>query len=260
MIILGISTLEPSPFVERLRNGEKLQWDRPPKVAPAKPGVTRCWTSPSNDACIEPGDCVLLLGAVRFDSRNGAGRRRSNRRNLSIDRLFPPGMSPLQMTATPSALERSCGIETRLIQGTGSPMFNTHRACYQIPMDATIIGTPDRPRPSFSGGPNIAMKVPPAEYEATLAFYRDVIGLPLIDSHRPSNVFQFGSSLLWLDCVADILRTEIWLELITPDTAAAAEHLSRAGVPRCDSVETLPAGFDGFWIRCPASVVHLITT
>jgi hypothetical protein len=47
--------------------------------------------------------------------------------------------------------------------------------------------------------------------------------------------------------------------LLTPDTAIAAEQLSRSGVERSDSVEVLPDDFDGFWIRSPASVVHLVT-
>ncbi|WP_395749391.1 hypothetical protein [Prosthecobacter sp.] len=114
-------------------------------------------------------------------------------------------------------------------------------------------------RPAFQGGPNIAMKVPLIEYEATLRFYRDVVRLPQLNSYKPDNVFQFGSSLLWLDCVAGIQQAEIWLELLASDTSLAAEHLKRSGVERCDSVETLPTGFDGFWIRSPASVVHLIT-
>jgi catechol 2,3-dioxygenase-like lactoylglutathione lyase family enzyme len=118
---------------------------------------------------------------------------------------------------------------------------------------------PDPLRPSFRGGPNIAMKIPPSEYEATVSFYRDVIGLPLLDSYRPDNVFRYGSSLLWLDCVPELERTEVWLELLTPDTAITAEQLSRSGVERSDSVEVLPDGFDGFWIRSPASVVHLVT-
>lgn len=113
--------------------------------------------------------------------------------------------------------------------------------------------------PRYLGGPNIAMKIPLAEYEATLRFYRDVVGLPLLDAYSPDHVFQYGSSLLWLDAVPDIERTEIWLELLTPDTAVAGEHLARSGVERCDAVEPLPAGFDGFWIRSPASVVHLVT-
>ncbi len=114
-------------------------------------------------------------------------------------------------------------------------------------------------RPAYRGGPNIAMKIPLGEYEATLRFYRDVLGLPRLDAYCPDHVFQYGPSLLWLDSVPEIERTEIWLELLTPDTAIAGEYLARSGVTRCDVVEPLPAGFDGFWIRSPASVVHLVT-
>ncbi|MBE7497714.1 MAG: hypothetical protein HS117_22445 [Verrucomicrobiaceae bacterium] len=121
------------------------------------------------------------------------------------------------------------------------------------------MSTADELKPSFRGGSNIAMKVPPAEFDATLLFYRDVVGLPQSESHRPDIVFQFGSSLLWLDRAPELQQTEIWLELLTSDTTLAAEHLSRSGVERCDSVEKLPPGFDGFWVRSPASIVHLIT-
>lgn len=113
-------------------------------------------------------------------------------------------------------------------------------------------------RPVYRGGPNIAMKIPPGLYEATLQFYRDVVGLPLLNAYSPDHVFQYGPSLLWLDSVPGMERTEIWLELLTSDTAVAGEHFARWGVDRCDAVEPLPAGFDGFWIRSPASVVHLV--
>ncbi len=113
-------------------------------------------------------------------------------------------------------------------------------------------------RPVYRGGPNIAMKIPPGLYDATLRFYRDVVGLPLLNAYSPDHVFQYGPSLLWLDSVPGMERTEIWLELLTLDTAVAGEHLARCGVDRCDAVERLPAGFDGFWIRSPASVVHLV--
>jgi predicted enzyme related to lactoylglutathione lyase len=49
--------------------------------------------------------------------------------------------------------------------------------------------------PMFSGGRNIAMKVPPHQWETTVAFYRDVLG---------------------------------WLEITTDDPAAAA-RASRRG-------------------------------
>lgn len=43
----------------------------------------------------------------------------------------------------------------------------------------------------FAGGRNIAMKVPPHLYEATVQFYRDVVGLKLIEDHPPSIAFEF---------------------------------------------------------------------
>jgi hypothetical protein len=36
----------------------------------------------------------------------------------------------------------------------------------------------------FAGGLNIAMKVPPYVWEATVAFYRDVVGLKVME-HAP---------------------------------------------------------------------------
>ena len=54
-------------------------------------------------------------------------------------------------------------------------------------------------KPSYRGGRNIAIKVPPHEWEKTTAFYRDILGLPLIES-MPDGiatvVFQFGSNQL----------------------------------------------------------------
>lgn len=36
-------------------------------------------------------------------------------------------------------------------------------------------------RPRFAPGRNIAMKVPAHEFEATVGFYRDTLGLTLLD-------------------------------------------------------------------------------
>ncbi len=113
--------------------------------------------------------------------------------------------------------------------------------------------------PVFCGGPNIAMKIPPRFFNDTLVFYRDVLKLPAVPDESLSHVFRFGSSLLWLDSVEGITTTEIWLELTTSDTAKAATHFARHDIERCDNVEILPLGFDGFWIRAPSSVVHLVT-
>lgn len=111
---------------------------------------------------------------------------------------------------------------------------------------------------NFAAGRNIAMKLPPHLYEATLKFYRDVLGLKQITEHPPSVGFEFGSINLWLDRVPGISQAETWLEVVTNDIAAASEHLKAAGVVRCDEIEPLPLGFQGFWVSSPASIIHLI--
>lgn len=113
-------------------------------------------------------------------------------------------------------------------------------------------------RPSFKGGRNIAMKVPPHQYDRTVAFYRDVIGLEQIDELLPAVGFRFGHNQLWIDKAPAMSQAELWLELTTDDTAAAAEHLEKAGIARCDEIEALGENFDGFWISSPASIIHLV--
>lgn len=53
-------------------------------------------------------------------------------------------------------------------------------------------------------------------------------------------------------------QAELWLELVTDDTGQAASTLAAAGVVRCDAIEPLGSGFDGFWISSPAAVIHLV--
>jgi len=110
----------------------------------------------------------------------------------------------------------------------------------------------------FAAGRNIAMKVPPHLYETTIQFYRDVLGLREITKQAPSVGFEFGSNNLWIDRVPGISQAETWLEVVTNDMAAAAEHLKSAGVVRCDEIEPLPQGFQAFWISSPASIIHLV--
>lgn len=113
----------------------------------------------------------------------------------------------------------------------------------------------------LGGGRNIAMKVPPYQWEATVAFYRDVVGLKVIErapTTPPSVCFEFGANRLWIDRVDSANQAEIWLELATHDVEAAAAHLKAAGVARRDEIEPLPEGFDGFWIANPASIIHLV--
>jgi catechol 2,3-dioxygenase-like lactoylglutathione lyase family enzyme len=114
------------------------------------------------------------------------------------------------------------------------------------------------PTVNFSAGRNIAMKIPPHLYEATVRFYRDVVGLRQLEKHLPFVVFEFGANQLWLDNVPALSQAEVWLELATDDLTAAAQYLNQANVVRCDEIEPLPEGFDGFWIANPASIIHLI--
>jgi hypothetical protein len=43
------------------------------------------------------------------------------------------------------------------------------------------------------------MNVPTHFYETTVQFYRDVVGLKLIEDHPPSMAFEFGGNRLWID-------------------------------------------------------------
>ena len=112
--------------------------------------------------------------------------------------------------------------------------------------------------PHFSGGANIAIKCPSHTYEQTLAFYRDTLGLPLIEEEDDGCIFQFGPNRLWIDRVPNLSHPDIWLELETNDTEAAASYLKINGIPRRDEVEQLREDFDGFWISDPAGVIHLV--
>jgi catechol 2,3-dioxygenase-like lactoylglutathione lyase family enzyme len=75
--------------------------------------------------------------------------------------------------------------------------------------------------PRFSGGANIAIKCPSNTYEQTVAFYRDTLGLPLIEEEKDGCIFQFGPNRLWIDSVPNLSHPDIWLELETNDTEAA---------------------------------------
>ncbi|MBC7945137.1 MAG: hypothetical protein H7X91_07745 [Burkholderiales bacterium] len=112
--------------------------------------------------------------------------------------------------------------------------------------------------PVFSAGKNIALKIPPHQFAATVAFYRDVLGLQLVDEFAPAIVVEFGAIRLWIDRTPALSQAELWLEIETPDAERAAAYLDAQGVTRCDAIEGLPEGFDGLWIMNPAGIVHLV--
>ena len=112
--------------------------------------------------------------------------------------------------------------------------------------------------PQFSGGANIAIKCPAHTYEEMVAFYRDTLALPLIEEEADGCIFQFGPNRLWIDKVPNLSHPDIWLEIETNDTEAAAAFLKVQGVARRDEVENLREDFNGFFISDPAGVVHLV--
>jgi catechol 2,3-dioxygenase-like lactoylglutathione lyase family enzyme len=113
-------------------------------------------------------------------------------------------------------------------------------------------------KPKFRPGRNIAMKLPERSYAATLAFYRDTLGFPVVEDRIDGALIDFGSIRLHLDRVPQQSQTDLWLEILTDDCASAAAALQTAGVARCDEVEALPVGFDGFWISAPSGTIHLV--
>ena len=112
--------------------------------------------------------------------------------------------------------------------------------------------------PRFAAGRNIAVKVPPHEYEATVRFYRDVLGFAEVATEEPGACFEFGANRLWVDRVPTLSQAEVWFEIVTTDLAASSARLEAAGVVRCDDIEPLPDGMAAFWIANPAGIVHLV--
>src|SRR5439155_978433 len=97
--------------------------------------------------------------------------------------------------------------------------------------------------PQFSGGANIAIKCPSHTYEQTVVFYRDTLGLPLIEEEADGCIFQFGPNRLWIDKVPNLSHPDIWLELETNDTEAASSFLKVNGIAQRDEVEQLREAF-----------------
>ena len=110
----------------------------------------------------------------------------------------------------------------------------------------------------IEGGVNIAMKVPSHQYQAVIAFYRDVVGLEPIAEKAPAVGFKLGPNQLWIDEAETMTQAEVWLELFTPDHASALKRLEDGGAVRCDPIEPLGEAFRGGWIMNPANIVHMV--
>ena len=107
------------------------------------------------------------------------------------------------------------------------------------------------------------MKVPAHEFDRTVSFYRDVLGLEKVEAEpsdtKDSVIFRFGDKRLWIDKVSGISQAEIWLEVVTDDIDAASAYLEGKDCTRRDDIEALPEGFHGFWIAGPSNIIHLVT-
>ncbi len=110
----------------------------------------------------------------------------------------------------------------------------------------------------FAGGRNIALKLPAHQFDATVAFYRDVLLLPVETSPEGATIVEFGEMRLWLDRSESLSQAELWLQVLTDDVRKAADTMARSNVVRCDEIEKLPRDFRGFWVMNPAGIVHLV--
>lgn len=112
---------------------------------------------------------------------------------------------------------------------------------------------------NFRGGKNIAIKVPSSQWQTTVDFYRSVAKLPVVSESSECVAFSFGSNTLHIDRCPQLSQAEVWLELIANDVDGAKLYFDKEGITRCDEIESLPEGFNGFWISAPASIVHLVS-
>lgn len=103
-------------------------------------------------------------------------------------------------------------------------------------------------------GKNIAIKVPAHRWAATVAFYRDRVGLRQTKATPETAAFEFGAMTLWVDRVERQSQVDVWLELFADDPGGA---LARLGSPKRDELEPLD-GVDGHWTSDPAGTVLLV--
>jgi hypothetical protein len=116
----------------------------------------------------------------------------------------------------------------------------------------------------FTGGTNIALKIPLHKYEETVRFYKEVLKLEVREEEISNPTVSrthsvvFGPNTLWLDCVDNYTHSEIWLEINTPDVATATHYLQENGVHTKDEFEQIPK--DKHWITDPAGAVMIVST
>ncbi|NUS44226.1 MAG: VOC family protein [Mycobacteriaceae bacterium] len=95
----------------------------------------------------------------------------------------------------------------------------------------------------------------PADYERTLAFYRDLLGLATYREYPGGTVFFAGQSLLEVAAHGEHRGTfsgALWLQV--RDIAAARAELSAAGAPIAREPRQEPWGLREMWISDPDGV------
>lgn len=116
----------------------------------------------------------------------------------------------------------------------------------------------------FSGGTNIALKIPKHKYEETVHYYKVILGLQVkeepITNQTVSRTHSvvFGPNTLWLDCVDNYTQPEIWLEINTPNVPGATDYLAQKGITTKDEFEQIPG--DKHWVTDPAGTVMILST
>ena len=110
---------------------------------------------------------------------------------------------------------------------------------------------------NIRGGRNIAMKVPPHKFDATVEAY-EALGLPVTFRSDSMVTFKYGPMNLHIDRCPSFSQAELWLEFVSEDLPAAEKSLAAAGFDRRDEIENL-SGHNGFWVCNPASIIHLVT-
>ena len=111
----------------------------------------------------------------------------------------------------------------------------------------------------FQAGINIAIKVPKSKYDKTVAFYRDILKLEVVEKpiDNPTisrtHEVKFGNNFIWLDCVDNYTHSETWLQLTVPNIEEATDYLQSRDVQTCDEIEELPKNMH--WIQDPSGTV-----
>jgi len=118
-------------------------------------------------------------------------------------------------------------------------------------------------KPNFNPGKNIAIRVPSHEFEKTVHFYKEVLGLTQKKADSPdeydSVTFEFGDKNLWIDKISGISQAEVWLEIESDNVVYAQQYLEHQGCIIRNEIEPLPDNFNGFWLSSPANIIHLVT-